>query len=234
MRGPRLGNWLDRPGYVALVAFVAGAGIAGIVVAVILMRGGSNNGSARAQTTTTPRSTGARTPLATGTAITPTATPGRFRKPADALAAYVQEQLHQTYLGPCPPGPTGQTPLQGICSKSLYESDQLATYILGPPLSEGIGEAVLTVASDGTWSVDVVQVGPVGKSITVGAETVAFGAGDCLRFHAEASQSSQTQSCQLDGTKARVTDGPVQAGGKTWWKLENFGWASSEFLQPAQ
>src|SRR3990170_522777 len=52
-----------------------------------------------------------------------------FYNPRDALAAYVQDQLGETYLGPCPPSDTGQLP-QGLCSRSLYESDQLATYVL--------------------------------------------------------------------------------------------------------
>jgi hypothetical protein len=233
VRGPRLGNWLDRPGYVAIAAFVAGAAIAGIVVAIILTRGGGSNEKPGAQTTATALATGTPTPAATGTptAATTTPTPGRFRSPPDALAAFVQQQFGQTYLGPCPPG--GQPP-PGICSKSLYESDQLATYFVGPPLSEAVGEAVLTVAADGAWSVDYVQAAVAGASLAVGSNAVVYGAGDCLNFHPEASTGSQPPTCQLDGTKARVADGPVQADGKTWWKLAGFGWASAEFLQPAQ
>ncbi len=232
MRGPRLDNWLDRPGYVAVAAFLAGAAIAGIVVAIILTRGGGNNAKPGAQTTATARSTGTQTPAATGTAaaITVTPTPGRFRSPPDALAAFVQQRFGQTYLGPC--SPSAQAP-PGLCSNKLYESDLLATYTLGRPQSEAIGEAVLTVAANGTWSVDFVNAAAK-ANLAVGAEAVVYGAGDCLNFHPEASTGSQPSTCQLDGTKARVTDGPVQAGGVTWWKLAGFGWASGEFLQPAQ
>ncbi len=231
MRGTRLGNWLDRPGYVAIAAFVAGAAIAGIVVAVILTRGGGNNEKPSAQTTATAIATGTPTPAATGTATaaTTTPTPARFRSPADALAAFVQQQFGQTYLGPCIAN--NQTP--GICSHNLYESDQLATYTLAGTPDRG-GEAVLTVAQDGTWTVDYVPAASPGASFGVGSEAVVYGAGDCLNFHPEASTGSQPSTCQLDGTKARVTDGPVQAGGITWWKLAGFGWASAEFLQPAQ
>jgi hypothetical protein len=233
VRGPRFGNWLDRPAYVAIAAFVAGAAIAGIVVAVILTRRGDNNKTPSAQTTATALSTGTPTPAATGTAaaVTVTPTPGRFRSPPDALAAFVQQQFGQTYLGPC--SPSAQAP-PGMCSNKLYESDLLATYTLGRPQSEAIGEAVLTVAADGTWSVDFVNAAAAGASLAVGSEAVVYGAGDCLKFHPEASTGSQPSTCQLDGTKARVTDGPVQADGKTWWKLAGFGWASGEFLQPAQ
>jgi len=226
---------LDRPGYVAVAAFLAGAAIAGIVVAIILTRGGGNNEKPSAQTTATALSTGTQAPAATGTAaaITVTPTPGPFRSPPDALAAFVQQQFGRTYLGPCPVRGDGPPP-PGICSRSLYESDQLATYFVGPPLNGAVGEAVLTVAADGTWSVDFVKAAATGASLAAGAEAVVYGAGDCLNFHAEASTTAQTLSCQIDGTKARVTDGPVQVDDKTWWKLEGFGWASGEFLQPAQ
>ena len=232
MRGPSLANWLDKPGYIAVVAFVAGAAIAGIVVAIVLTRGG---GDGEAQATATAVSTGTQTPevTGTGTPATSTPTPGRFTNAPDALAAYVQDQLGETYLGPCPPSATGQLPA-GLCSRSLYESDQLATYVIGPPLSEGIGEAVVTRAEDGTWSVDFVEAAPLGEGLSVGKDAVVFLAGDCLNFRAEASTTAQSLSCQLDGTRARVTEGPVQAGGVTWWKLEGFGWASAQYLQPAQ
>ena len=232
MRGPSLANWLDKPGYIAVVAFIAGAAIAGIVVAIVLTRGGDGDGS-QAQTTATAASTGTQTPEETGTPASSTPTPGRFTNAPDALAAFVQDQLGETYLGPCPPSATGQLPA-GLCSKSLYESDQLATYVIGPPLSEGIGEAVVTRAGDGTWSVDFVKAAPLGEGLAVGKDAVVFLAGDCLNFRAEATTASQSISCQLDGTRAGVTEGPVEAGGVTWWKLEGFGWASAQYLQPAQ
>ena len=64
------------------------------------------------------------------------------------------------------------------------------------------------------------------------AEAVVFGAGSCLNFREEASLSSEVLWCLVDGTSGPVAEGPVQADGITWWRLEGLGWASAEFLMP--
>jgi len=207
-------------------AFVVGAIVAGIVVAVLLTRGGGSNSDVHTQAPPTG------TPAATGTpAGTPGALTGSFTKPADAVAADVQQVLNDTYVGPCPS--TGQ-PATGICSRSLYESDQLATYFLERPGAPAvIGEAVLTVNADATWALDFVPAAAPGAPIMVGGNAVVYGAGDCLNFHAAAATAAQVTYCSPDGTKGRVVEGPTQADGKTWWHLQDLGWAVADFLQPA-
>jgi hypothetical protein len=211
-------------------AFALGAIVAGIAIAIFIMRGGDNgDNSAPAQRTGTPSSTG--TP-ATGTpAATPGVLTGTFTKPADAVAAYVQQVLTETYVGPCPS--SGQA-ASGICSRSLYETDQLATYFLeraGPP--PVVGEAVLTVNPAGAWALDFIPAAAPAATIAVGANAVVYGAGDCLNFRAAASTSAQVTFCSPDGTRGPVVEGPAQADGKTWWRLEGLGWAVSDYLQPA-
>jgi len=230
MGGPRPSNWLDKPGYVAIAAFVTGAAIAGIIVAIVLTRGGDGDDDG-AQATATAVSTGTQTPesTATGTPATSTPTPGRYTNARDALAAFVQDRFAKTYLGPCPPSATGQT-LDGTCSVLLYESDVLATYFVGPPLSEALGETVITRADDGTWSVDFISASDFIAGLGVGGGATVYGAGDCLNLRAEPDPNAQSLSCQLDGTHARVTEGPVQSGGITWWRLDGFGWASAQYL----
>ncbi len=209
-------------------AFVVGAIVAGIVVAVLLTRGGGSSDHSSTQASVT------QTPVATAqTAIpaTPGALVGRFTKPADAVAAYVQQLLSETYVGPCPSNGQAAT---GVCSRSLYESDQLATYFLeraGAPAV--IGEAVLTVNPDGTWALDFVPAAAPAAAIAVGGNAVVYGAQDCLRFHATAASAAQVTYCSPDGTKGRVVEGPTQADSKTWWHLQDLGWAVADFLQPA-
>jgi hypothetical protein len=150
--------------------------------------------------------------------------------PDDALANFVQQELNATYIGPCPQEDAG-TPTQGLCSVELYRSDELVTYLLGPPFSEGTGEAVLTPGENGVWTVTFIE--RTGQPPVAGGQAVVFGAGDCLTFRGGPGRSQQPVSCQLDGTQGQVIGGPQQADGITWWQLADLGWASGEFLQAA-
>jgi hypothetical protein len=165
----------------------------------------------------------------------PTPTSTGLQDPDEALAAFIRDELASEHIGGCPAelGP-GQDPPSGICSAELYRSDQLVTFSLGVPFSEGIGEAVLTRNEDGTWSVDFVQAPPLGESdISVGSQAVVFGAGDCLNFRVAPSLSADIRSCQIDGARGQVVEGPVEADGHTWWRLEGLGWASGQYLVSA-
>jgi hypothetical protein len=226
-------SWVNRPAIVAGVAFLIGAIVAGVVVAFILTRGDDNgpraNGNVTPATSTTPVGTseatvvGATTPSVTGTPLNP-------RKPDDALAAYVQDQMRQRYIGPCPSTQAGQTP-QGICSIELYRSDELLTVTIGPPFSEVVGEVVLTPGENGVWS--AAFVARTDKPPAMGAVAIVYGAGDCLNFHAAPSKASDSLSCQQDGNRAAVIGGPQVADNITWWQLKDLGWASAEFLEGA-
>jgi hypothetical protein len=228
-------SWVNRPAIVAGIAFVIGAIVAGVVVAIILTSGdGDDNstvdGNVTPGTTTTPVGTAAATITGTTTpGVSPT--PPNLRNPDDALAAYVQAELGETYIGPCPQTPAGETP-QGICSIELYRSAELVTFLVGPPFSEGIGEAVLTPAESGIWSVTFVPI--TNQPPVVGRQAVVIGAGDCLNFRASPGTGGESLSCQQDGNSADVVGGPQVADNVTWWQLKDLGWASVEFLQGAQ
>lgn len=228
-----MSRWLDRPGYLVAAAFLAGIAVAAVVAIVLFVQsddggdGDSPVATATAGGSETPRSQ-PTTPDGTAPAITPT--PPSARTPDDALAAFIRERFDATYLGPCPESPGNEVP-QGLCSVELYRSDSLVTFLIGQPFSEGVGEAIITPNADGAWSVVFVPAPEVGgPEIAVGPEAMVFGAGDCLRFRAEPSTTAEVVTCQLDGTRARVTDGPVEAGGQTWWELEGLGWASAQYL----
>ena len=123
----------------------------------------------------------------------------------------------------------------GVCSSELYRTETLVTFMLGPPFSEGIGEAVLTRNEDGSWSVNFVPSPPLGEfGVAVGMKVVVFGAGSCLRFRAEPGLSGEELSCRPDGTTGQVAEGPQSADDHTWWRLDGLGWASDQYLVPAQ
>jgi hypothetical protein len=230
-----LSRWLDRPGYVALVAALVAA-IAAIIVLLIVLLSGDGGGDGGPAATSTPPATPA-TPAAsaTHTGTPATATPARFDDPDDALDAYIRDQLDAEHLGECPQSipPGGEAP-RGVCSRELYRSEELLTALLGTPFSEFFAEAVLTLDEDGLWSIELVPAPEAGgPGLETGVDAVVYGAGDCLNFRQQPSLSAAVVTCQLDGTRARVVDGPVTADGVTWWQLEGFGWASAEFLARA-
>jgi hypothetical protein len=229
---------------VAVLAFVAGVAVAAVVLFFVFARGDGEGGDQQVVATSTARMTPAATidsgatPIAGSATPTPgppaTATPAVFQDPDAALAAFVRDELGSEYIGPCPQElAPGEEPPQGYCSIELYRSEELATFIVGRPFSEGIGEAVLTRSEDGFWSMDFVQAPPLGEiEISVGSEAVVFGAGDCLNFREEPSLSAEALWCLIDGTSARVVEGPIEADGHTWWRLEGLGWASEQYLVP--
>jgi hypothetical protein len=238
-------SWSERPGYAVALAFVAGAVIVGGILFFVLTRDGDDDGQdqtvADGATGTAPAGTpgegatalptGATTPLP-GQAATPMST--GLQDPDEALAAFIRDELASEHIGGCPAElAPGQDPPSGICSAELYRSDQLVTFSLGVPFSEGIGEAVLTRNEDGTWTIHFVQAPPLGgPGVSVGSQAVVFGAGDCLNFRVAPSLSADIGSCQIDGTGGQVVEGPVEAEGHTWWRVEGLGWASGQYLVP--
>ena len=230
-------RWLARPGVVAVLAFVGGAAVAAIVVLliVVFVRDGNGDDEADRQAVTTPtaRATAAASPtVAAGTPTGATPTPGGPRDADAALEAFVRDELDSEHIGDCAQYSDPAATPEGICSIELYRSEELVTFTLGPPFSEGIGEAVLTSNQDGSWSVSFVEFGPLGETVALGSDAVVYGAGNCLRFREAPSLSAAVETCQIDGTKAEVVEGPREADGHTWWRLEGLGWASERFLRP--
>lgn len=72
---------------------------------------------------------------------------------------------------------------------------------------------------------------PIGVAYAVGDNVVTSGADDCLNVHDAPSLSGTVIDCVPDGTTGAVTDGPVQADGYVWYKLDNRGWVVSTYLQ---
>ena len=231
-----MGRWLDKPGYVVAFAFLAGAVAAAIVAIVLFVSSGDDDGDGTTVVATSTPAAGTATPGTPAVGETPTAeatdTLGVVTDPDDALITFVREQLQSTYIGDCPQAPSpGEEPPQGICSQELYRSGELVTFLLGHPLSEGIGELVFTNNGDGTWTGDFVRAPPLAESaVVLDQDAVVMNAGDCLRFRSAPGTASEVLTCQIDGTRARVIEGPVDVGGQMWWRLEGLGWATGAYL----
>jgi len=72
---------------------------------------------------------------------------------------------------------------------------------------------------------------PIGVAYAVGDTVVTAGAADCLNVHDSPALGGTVVDCVPDGTSGTVTDGPVQADGYVWYKLDNRGWVVSTYLQ---
>ena len=247
-------NWQERPVIIAVLAFLAGAAVTAGIMFLILGGDGDGDGDSSASAaTSTPFNTAV--PLATRPAIgvqtstpgatpdagatgtpevTPEATPASPASPDDALANFVRDEFGQEYIGECPTEVPPGDVVEGMCGSELHRSGNLVTYSLGAPFSEGIGEAVVTLNNDGSWSVTFIVAPPLGgDGPSVGNEAIVFGAGSCLNFRFEPSADAEARTCAIDSTRGLVIDGPVEADGVVWWHLEGLGWASEEFLVPA-
>ena len=208
-----------------------------IVVLVVLLRGDDDDDAgeqvAVATSTVGPEAAGSPVPAATppaGTTPTPEGTGG-----ADgALEAFIADEFTSEYFGECPQEGVdiGEPVSASICTVELYRSETLVTFLVGALQGEGIGEAVITRDGDGPWSVNFVDFGPLGESVSLGSGAVVYGAGNCLNFRDSPSVSGEVQSCQIDGTTREVVDGPQEADDHTWWKLEGLGWSSGQYLRP--
>ena len=216
-----------RTVFIVVAAVVLVAIVVGAIVAFVVNSGddgGDDDPQPTEQRTGTP-STG--TPDAEApTALEPTPTRGPALELRAALEDLVRDELDAQYIGSCPTQPAEG--LEGICGLQLYVSEDLATYLLGPPFSEGIGEAVLLHDETGwTGTFHRYQSG----DLAVGANIVVIGAGDCLNFRAQPNAGGERLTCQLDGTRGVIVDGPVQADDITWWQVDGYGWATAEYLR---
>ena len=231
-------RWQTRPSLIVAVAFVGGVAVAALAVALFVLLGGDDDDEGTGGQQTVATSTAGPTPAA---GVTPqagaTAMPGRFDDADEALLSLIRDQLLSEHIGECPIPDVVQPPSteQGICTRELYRSQELVTYFLAEiqePVSKFEAEAVATLNTDGFWSVSLVQPPPEGGvPISIGSDAVVYLVGDCLNFRDAASISSPVASCRIDGTVSEVVEGPQQADGHTWWRLEGLGWASGEFLR---
>lgn len=68
---------------------------------------------------------------------------------------------------------------------------------------------------------------------SAGDTVVVTGTGDCLNVRTNPGVENDAIICIADATEVKVTGGPEEAGGLTWWKVETRlgeGWAAEDYL----
>jgi hypothetical protein len=66
--------------------------------------------------------------------------------------------------------------------------------------------------------------------LRAGVRAVVAGAGDCVNVRENPSTSAKVMQCLADGARLKLEEGPVNADGYQWWRLEGLGWAVSNYL----
>ncbi len=105
------------------------------------------------------------------------------------------------------------------------------------PTPTGFGDATATLPPPPTVARPVVVVPSV---IAASSYVLVSGSKSGLTLRSTPSKSGTRLRVLPDGTKARVIDGPKDADGYTWWKIDSFdaaqpslsGWCASIFLVP--
>ncbi len=102
------------------------------------------------------------------------------------------------------------------------------------PTPTGLGDATPTSVTPPTTAP------PPANVIAVNGWVQVANAGNGLTLRGTPAKSGARITLMPNGTKARVADGPKQADGYTWWKVDSFsskdptksGWCAADFLTP--
>ena len=111
----------------------------------------------------------------------------------------------------------------------------LAVWILSMPSGET--EAPPTAAVPGPTPSPSPAPSPVPPRVAVGGWVRVRGTeGGDLRLRSAPSLSGETRALVKEGTLLRVLEGPVEADGYTWWRVQSpedqTGWAAGQWLAP--
>lgn len=100
--------------------------------------------------------------------------------------------------------------------------------------STGTPPPASTTTPDATASATPPPTNTTGPGkFTAGDILVVIGTGDCLNVRTDPGIENDAIICIADATEVKVTGGPQQAGGLTWWKVETRlgeGWAAEDYL----
>ncbi len=169
---------------------------------------------------------------------TPEATPDESSDAEAALASYIREKLTLEYAGDCSASilPKGEG---RVCS-AFKGSGRAA----GPTSSGRARTSSTSGCSSATmgaqWQVYATQ--PVNADtanlpgapwpLEKGAKVVVAGTGSCLNVRVAAGTGEAAVDCLADGTEVTLAEGPVEADGFQWWRVEDrSGWVAGDYLR---
>lgn len=155
----------------------------------------------------------------------------------EVLRVYVENLLNRGFSGNCAearrPNDIGK-----VCYTLRGQRGDMQAYELGPTFSE-FTMLVIVRQKGASWEIVKVEnrdptqpaVPGIPWPIEVGAQLVVAGTGDCLRARESPSLQAPVNACLSDGTEVTVQEGPQEADGYTWWRLQGWGWSAQEWLR---
>ena len=171
-------------------------------------------------------------------APSPTVEAPGFGAPEEAIAAYARDELQQEYAGDCEsaklPEDTGK-----LCTAFRDERDSLRAYVAGLAFSE-FSTWLFVQEEGGRWQVvgkfdiheEAAAVPGTPWPLAEGAEVVVTGTGDALNVREGPGLEAPAVDALPDGTKITLAQGPVEADGFQWWRVEGrAGWVAADWLR---
>ena len=155
-----------------------------------------------------------------------------------ALESYVREKLTLEYAGDCSATilPKGEG---RVCSAFKGERQGRRAYVVGPSSYEF--NLWLFLRNDGgQWQVyatqpvkaDTAELPGAPWPLERGAKVIVAGTGSCLNVRVAAGTNEAAVDCVADGTEVTLAEGPVEADGFQWWRLEDrSGWVAGDYLR---
>lgn len=168
----------------------------------------------------------------------PTETPTGSGPAEQALARHVESTLQKPFVEDCTKADVSKD-ANKICAILRGERGTQRAYIIGPTFSEP-SQWVIMEERAGQWVVaqttgltaDTAAVPGVPWPLRIGVEVVVVGANPCVNVREGPTLNQKAVDCIRDGTKIRLTAGPVAADSINWWQVEGrSGWVSGDYLR---
>jgi hypothetical protein len=175
-------------------------------------------------TATTPTAAGSPTP-ATGS-------------PEDALTTYSRQQLQLEYVGDCQSAQMNRDEGK-LCTVFRGDRGPAKAYVAGPAFSE-FNTWIFVEQKAGQWQVigefpmnpQAADVPGIPWPLTVGAQVVVAGTGQCLNVREAPGLAAAAIDCLQDGTTIKLAEGPQVVDGFQWWRIDGRdGWVAADWLR---
>lgn len=179
-----------------------------------------------------------------GKKATPTpATPaGTFANPLDAMKPLVEARYDREFIGDCTQAKNPDD-IGKLCGTFRGQRGDMVAYDVGPAFGQPLILLIVQNKPSVGWTVtDGILADPAKPTAAIpwplrtGEQVVVYGNGpdQCLRARQSPGLQGVVVTCQPDGVRGVVTEGPVDADGYKWWKVTGdgwFGWMAADWLR---